>query len=66
MGKRNIRDQKRDDAICAEYLQLSYGDSTLAIRQKYDISSSRLNQILKRNKIERRIGLNTKSKEVNK
>lgn len=66
MGKINIRDQKRDDAICEEYLQLKYGDSTLAIRQKYDISSSRLIQILERNGIKRQIGLNTKSKGVNK
>ncbi len=64
MGEINKRDQERDNAICSEYRQLKIGDSTLAIREKYNISQSRLYQILRRNKVKKRIA--TKLKGVRK
>ncbi len=54
MSEQNIKDQKRDKAICADYKKLKYGDTTTALRAKYNISRSRLYQILNRNNINER------------
>ena len=45
----NIRDLDREKSICSDYGKLKSGQEVKTILNKYDISSARLYQILKRN-----------------